>query len=60
MDVASLRAYIDDIQDMLAEKLSEQRSCLERQLCVQDDGCDMFLRWTPDGRRLLRALHDQQ
>jgi DNA-binding protein H-NS len=37
MDVAQLRAYIDDLQGVLAKKVNEQRSFFERQLAELGD-----------------------
>lgn len=37
MDVAQLRAHIDDLQGVLAKKVNEQRSFFERQLAELGD-----------------------
>ncbi|MGB9366210.1 MAG: H-NS family nucleoid-associated regulatory protein [Xanthobacteraceae bacterium] len=37
MDVAQLRAHIDDLQSVLAKKVNEQRSFFERQLAELGD-----------------------
>jgi DNA-binding protein H-NS len=37
MDVAQLRAHIDDLQGVLAKKINEQRSFFERQLAELGD-----------------------
>src|ERR1043165_1847759 len=60
MDVAQLRAYIDDLQGVLARKVNEQRSYFENQLAqlggyVSKKATAAYKAVSPNGRAGKRA-----